>query len=377
VTAGRHTSTALAAGARRGLRVLGLLAAAAVPPLGAAPEQPHPQEIEWTDARTLGLEGRGWSDTKSFYDRLPQKAEGVVRDAVWQLGHDSAGLCVHFASDAPAMRAKWTLTGAQLALPNMSASGVSGLDLYVKKGGDWRWMAAARAAYREDNEVALFEGLPAERREYLLYLPLYNGIESLRIGVPKPFGLEPVVRPDKPLVFYGTSIVQGGCVARPGMAYPAMLGRRLDLPVVNLGFSGNAHAEPEVAALLAEIDAAVFVLDCLPNLSSDEVARLKPFVAALRAKRPDTPVVLVESLEYPDGAVIPSRRAAYEDSNDELGRIFEALSRTDRHIFHVPARNLVGDDGEGTVDGTHPTDLGAFRMARKMEPVLRLALDSR
>ena len=333
----------------------------------------HP--LNWIDAGNLPLEGRGWSDTRSHYDRLPKYAEASVRKPVWDLSRESAGLALHFASDTPELRVRWTLTSSSLSSGNMSASSVSGLDLYVRLHGGWHWLAAARAGdSREGNAGVLFEGLPAERREFLLYLPLYNGVESLQLGVSESRTIEVVARTGKPLVFYGTSIVQGGCVSRPGMAYPAVLGRRLDREAVNLGFSGNARAEPEMAALLAELDPSVYVLDCLPNISSDQVERLGPFVGVLRKRHPATPIVLVENLEYPDGAAIPARREGYEASNRNLLGIFGRLRRADRHLFYVPAAGLIGTDGEATVDGVHPSDLGVMRLADKMEPFMRRAL---
>jgi hypothetical protein len=132
----------------------------------------------------------------------------------------------------------------------------------------------------------LFEHIGARRQKFLLYLPLYKGIQSLQIGVPASCRrLDPLVRPDKLVVFHGTSIVQSGCAARPGMAYPAILERRLDRPTVNLGFSGNGTAEPKVASLLAELDPAVYVPYCLPTLGLQEAKRVEPFVSILRNKR--------------------------------------------------------------------------------------------
>src|SRR5258706_1261216 len=238
--------------------------------------------LEWHDARDLGVEGKGWSDTKHFYDRWPARAEKTLRPAVWNLGHDSAGLCISFTTDATAISVRWTLRREHLAMAHMPASGVSGVDLYVKVRGKWRWLGSGRPDKFPVNEKDLVKNLKAERREYLLYFPLYNGIEELKVGVPHnaTFATGPQ-RPHegKPVVFYGTSIVQGGCASRPGMAYPPMLTRRLDVPHINLGFSGNALSEPEVARLLAELDPSVYVLDPLPNMTPQLVAdRLEPFV---------------------------------------------------------------------------------------------------
>ncbi len=342
---------------------------------GSGAYQGHSEELQWIDSKSMSIEGKGWTNTKSYYDRLPREAEGIVRQPVWEHSHETAGMLYHFASDTPELQVRWTLTSAQLALNTLPATSTSGLDLYVRLDSGWHWLAAVRPGpSREGNSGVFFEKLAAERREFLLYLPLYNGIESLQLGIPEARKLEAVARRGKPIVIYGTSITQGGNAMRPGMAYPAVLGRRLDREIINLGFSGSGKAEPEVASLLAELDPAAYVLDCLPNLASDEVRRLEPFVGTLRGRHPTTPIFLVENIEYPDGAVIPARRKLYESSNQNLREIYERLGFRDRNLYYISARDLIGTDGEATVDGIHPTDLGIMRMADKMEPLLRRVL---
>ena len=333
----------------------------------------------WYDAQHLTVEGKGWTDTEAFYHRLPAKAKGVVRDAVWSLSTHSAGICVRFVTDADKIAAKWEVVNANLAMPHMPATGVSGLDLYVNDDGVWRWIGNGRPS-AQATEAVLASGIPEGVREYMVYLPLYNGTKSLEIGVPPASTLsKPAARPadlSKPIVFYGTSITHGGCASRPGMAYPAILGRRLGHPVINLGFSGNGKMDPELGDLLVELDAAVYVIDCVPNMNPEMVMeRAVPLVSALRAAKPDTPIILVENIEYQAGAFLPERRAAYKDKNKALRTCYEKLQADQvPGLYYVPAEVLLGNDGEATVDGTHPTDLGFMRMADALEPVLREAL---
>lgn len=336
----------------------------------------------WYDAKGLCVEGKAWTDTERFYDRLPGKAKGVVPEAVWSLSHHSAGFCVRFVTDAPKISARWKVLNANLAMPHMPATGVSGLDLYVKDNGVWRWLGNGRPG-EQTTQTLLAGGIPEGSREYMVYLPLYNGTETLEIGVPPSASIsKPPVRAagkDRPVVFYGTSITHGGCASRPGMAYPAILGRRLDCPVVNLGFSGNGKMELELAALLVEIDASVYVLDCLPNMSPEMVTeRVEPFVAALRVARPDTPIVLVENIIYQTGFLLPESRNNYQKKNQELRAAYQRM--TDKGIqglHYVACDSLLGSDGEGTVDGVHPTDLGFMRMADAIEGALRAELPVR
>ena len=141
--------------------------------------------MKWVDIREFGIEGKGWQDTKAFYDRLPAKAEGVVREPVWKLSHHSAGMCVRFVSNADSMKVRWSLLNENLAMPHMPATGVSGLDVYVKTANNtWRWLHCARPTKYPTNTSKVFKDLPVEEREFLVYLPLYNGVTSVEIGIP-------------------------------------------------------------------------------------------------------------------------------------------------------------------------------------------------
>lgn len=332
--------------------------------------------LVWHDASTFAVEGKGWMDTFKFYDRLPKSAKGVVRAPVWSLSQDSAGMAVRFISDSPEISARWILRKTELAMAHMPASGVSGLDLYTRENGKWHWIGAGRPKQSPSNEVTLVRGAKPGTREYMMYLPLYNGVESVEIGITSTSLIKSApARSQKPIVFYGTSILQGGCASRPGMAYPAIVGRWLDWPTINLGFSGNAHSEPEVAALLAQLDPAVYVIDPLPNMPADLVAsRIEPFIKTLRAAHKQTPIVLVENIEYCDAPFVEGRRG-YIKSNAALKVAYENLKHAGvRNLYYLPAKGLIGDDGEGTVDGTHATDLGFERMAEKVTPILRKVL---
>lgn len=339
----------------------------------------------WFDLRVLNVEGQAWQETKAPFDRLPAKAEKKVRDAVWGLSRHSAGLCARFVTNAGAIKAKWSLTSGNLAMPHMPATGVSGLDLYVRSDdGLWRWLANGRPT-AQSNEATLASGLPplrtpTETREFLLYLPLYNGVSAVEIGLPADAKLskaEPYRNEDssvrKPIVFYGTSITQGGCASRPGMVHTAILQRRLDHPVVNLGFSGNGMMEMEVVELIAEIDASCYVIDCLPNLEPKLVAeRTEPLVRKLREARPKTPILLVEDRSYSDSFLVASKRERNDYSRHALHSAHARLRGEGvEGLFYLDGDFLLGADNEGTVDSSHPTDLGFFRQADAFEQILR------
>ena len=167
------------------------------------------KNVDWYDVRSLGVEGKVWDDTKSPFDRLPAKAEKAVRKPVWNLSRHSAGMCVRFESDSPVIHARWTLTSSSLAMAHMPATGVSGLDLYVQHEGRWKWLATGRPTGQTTQ--AVLTRVDKTKRKYMLYLPLYNGVKSLSVGIHTGSRLATLPRSpqSKPIVFYGTSITQG------------------------------------------------------------------------------------------------------------------------------------------------------------------------
>lgn len=349
-----------------------------LPLLSAAwAQNPRPAEaVDWSEPREWGVEGRGWEDQPRlrYYDRFPAKAEQMVPDAVWRLSRDSAGMAVLFATDARAIWVDYRLRSDRLALPHMPATGVSGVDLYAAVGSERpRWVQVSRPD-SVTVRAKLADELDPGLRNYTLYLPLYNGIEELRIGVPAGSKLTPIPpRKSKPLVFYGTSIMHGASASRPGMALPAIVGRRLARPTINLGFSGNGRMDPGVVELLAELDPAVYCIDCLPNMNAELVAaRTAPLVEKLRTARPDTPILLVEDRVNTNSGFFNARRRHHQANHAALRKAFESLLAAGvKKLFYLEGAGLLGDDGDAAVDGSHPTDLGFFRYAEAYEKALR------
>jgi hypothetical protein len=315
----------------------------------------------WFDCKDLCVEGKGWNDTESFYSRFPAKARKTVSGNDYWLSTNSAGLCVRFSTDAPTIQVRWTVTSRALALPHMPATGVSGVDLYAKnRGAGWRFVGNGRPLAVSNTAVFTSPSSPAAE-QFLLYLPLYNGTRSIEIGIPKGCSISTpgprAAAQPKPVVFYGTSIVQGACASRPGMASVAIAGRQLGVETVNLGLNGSGRMEPEIADLLAELDPSVFVLDSLWNMSPEQVAeRAASFVAKLRAKHPTTPILLVEDSSFRNES--PTPRGVL------LRGILDTLTAAgDKNLHYLSGKDMLGDDHEGTVDGCHPNDLGMMRQA--------------
>jgi len=336
-------------------------------------------KTSWHDVTQWGVEGRGWVDQprKRWFDRFPAEAEAKVTKAVWSLSRHSAGMMVLFKTDSTVISAKWKLLSPRLGMPHMPPSGVSGLDLYARDANQkWRW-AAATKPNKQQMQVILLSGIAPGLREYALYLPLYNGVDALEIGVANGAQFQGIApRKQKPLVFYGTSITHGACASRPGLAHPAILGRRLDRPVINIGFSGNGRMHAEVGALMAKVDAAVYIIDCLPNMNAQTVSeRAKPLVLQLRKARPSTPIVLVEDRRFANAWLVPAKAKFHDANQAALRKTYEQLQASGvKKLHYLRGDQLLGDDAEGTTDASHPNDLGFFRQADAFEPVLRKAL---
>lgn len=327
--------------------------------------------IQWIDIRDLNPCGKGWNDTARPYDRLPARAEGVATEAVWDLSRQSAGMYVDFRSNASSLHARCKLW----ADPGPDLHYIKYLDLYACDGnGAWRWAGVSRNGFMPTGETPLVEGIPAEWRTWRLYLPLSYEVERLEIGIPEEAGVQPVPADTrKAIVVYGTSIVHGmRHVSRPGMAWTSIVGRQLDWPLVNLGFSGVARMEPPLGEVIAELDPAIFVIDPLANMGTDTVAEnAEPFMRAILKAHPETPVLMMDDRTHADAWLRPDYLPQQEIKQAAFRRLADALRAEGFPIHTLSGKDLIGQDGEATTDASHPSDLGAMRYAEVVTPVLR------
>jgi hypothetical protein len=334
--------------------------------------------LDWHDVTTWGLEGRILPDQerKQWFDRLPSSAEGKVTSNVWNLSRDSAGMMVRFKTDATAISVHYKLKKPSLGMPHMPATGVSGVDLYARDSENkWKWVQVTKPATQEV-QAEIIKGLAPGYREYAAYLPLYNGVEFMSIGVPKGSKFEGLTPRDEPIVFYGTSITHGACASRPGMVHTAILGRRFDMPVANLGFSGNGKMDKEVGDYLLQIDASAYVIDCLPNMGPAEVStKCVPLVKQLRAAKPLVPIILVEDRRFTNDWITPDKQKFHSENHAALKTAYDQLVKGGlQQLYYISGDKLYGEDTEGATDASHANDLGFMRQADVFEPVLREAI---
>jgi hypothetical protein len=349
--------------------------------LSSSAQNKSESALKWWNPAKSGMivvEGQPWpKEVEQFYDRFPLRAKQTLRKEVWDLSRNAAGLKLRFKTNSKTIKIRYTVVAKNYAMDHFPATGRSGVDLYALNNNQtWAW---ASGKYKFADTITYeFTNLDLDTenyktgREYFLYLPIYNTLKWIEVGVSENADFTPLApRLEKPIVVYGTSIAQGGCASRPGMAWTAILERDLHLPVVNLAFSGNGRLEPEVISLVNEIDAKVFVLDCLPNLSANSdsaslnVQRLIiNAVKTIREKHPNTPILLAEHSGFIENRMDAARRKAILALNDASNKAYKQLQQAGfKNIFVLPAKEInMGTDG--TVDGTHPSDLGMYRYAQ-------------
>lgn len=318
------------------------------------------------------VRGRAWQeDLQGTYARLPQKAKAKVSQQVWDLSRQSAGLSIAFYSDAPEIKVKYTVNGGR-SMAHMPATGVSGVDLYATdKNGKSRWCAAKYSL--GDTLVYTYNGLTYEDGsdkgyEYTLFLPLYNSVSFLEIGVKDDASIRFIpVSEEKPLVVYGTSIAQGACASRPGMAWTNIVNRTMEHPIVNLGFSGSGKLEKEFFELLTETDAKCYIIDCMPNMISTAdtaiiTERTLAGIKIIRA-RSQAPVLLVEHSGYMNEYTSNRAETSYRAANRQLRKAYDTLMQQQVSGIYYLTKEEIGLSMDAMVEGVHPSDLGMQQYA--------------
>lgn len=340
--------------------------------------------IRWwaPDEAPLRLSGFAWYEQDRALRRLPKSSSGAVPEAVDALAEATTGGQVSLRTDARRL-----LVAARMAGParmdHMPPTGQSGFDCYIGEPGALTHAGVARFEPDRTDYVAtvldLPEAEPDRVREVVVNFPLYQGVQEVAIGIPEDAQVAaptPYVRPGQ-IILYGTSVTQGGCASRPGMVHSNILGRALQMPVVNLGFSGNGRGEPEVAKVIATApDPALFILDYEGNSGgADALARTLPeFIAILRAAHPDVPILVLTRVRYArEGAfaTITERRLACRAVAREVVTSLQAQGDEQLHLFECGDLIPEAVVDECSVDGAHLTDLGFWFMADGLLPVVR------
>lgn len=332
------------------------------------------------DGEEPHIQGRAWNtENANNYHRLPERAKDLVRPAVWWLSTNSTGLTIPFYSNAPEIEIKMVLSRIDVQ-QNMPLMATAGLDMYVTDCNgvtDWNACPAnIRIPVNGSDTVTYtykdleYHNYHKRGSQYTLFLPLLSEVKDVKIGIGEEYELKwaPITK-ERPIVAYGTSIAQGIAASRPAMAWTNQLTRRLDTPVINLGFSGNALGDHEVYDLISEIDAQLFIIDAMPNMypvRDSIVARTVYGVEKIRTKS-QAPILLVEN----DGYMYGKTNAPIENecivTNQNLKKAYqEIVNRGIKEVYYL-TKEEIGMSPDSQVDGWHASDLGMTHYADAYE----------
>lgn len=330
--------------------------------------------LKWYDRYTSGFEFTGTSEISTFY-RISSSKMHLFRQPVQDLAKCTSGVRLRFRTDSKRIALSAKLLNAAF-MPHMPRTGSCGFDLYVTTDKEkTKFILNFRPNTATDTDVSGECIFPSKGiKDIVIYFPLYNGVRDLSIGLEKDSVILPPSKEQNKLVlFYGSSITQGGCGSRPGNSYPAILCRDLNLPFINLGFSGNALGELEMAEYIKSLKPNVFVMDYDHNASLEGLTNThEDFFKAIRKDLPDIPIILMSKPDFdPDPETNSLRR------NVIINTYENAKRSGDRNVYFIDGESLFGDDHRDacTVDGCHPNDLGFMRMAIRLKPVVEKALN--
>lgn len=336
-------------------------------------------QVVWYSVQIEPIEirGFGWKDGITRYKRLPLEPIQPIPSAVDQLAYCPAGGSVHFQTDSPYVMIRAKLSGPP-NMYHMPSTGQSGFDCYIAPPGErQRYVGTTRLSPAGDAIEHKFYQLEPKLREVTIHLPLYQGVESIEIGI---YAHSQLIAPsklqeDRRVIVYGTSITQGGCASRAGMCYTNILSRRMPCEFINLGFSGNGKGEPELSDIIGDVKRpGLLVLDYVANAGSPEKysVTLPKFISIYRERHPKVPILVLSRIAYAADVHHPeslSKRNSYRDIGHQT--VEKLRMEGDGHLYFFDCTELLGEDYEQcTVDGIHPTDLGFMRMADGLERVL-------
>lgn len=325
----------------------------------------------YTPATHLTLVGKA-ADEGAHFHRVDTAKYNTMPAEVKKLFTNSSGLAISFVTNSTVIKARWTVPNRRQG-GNMTPIMQKGLDLYIKRDGQWVYAGVGSPNGVTSNRT-LVENMDSEEKECLLYLPLYDEITDLEIGVDRNAYLRKGVNPFKgKYVVYGSSITQGASASRPGLAYPAQLSRSTGLNFINMGLSGNGKMEPEVGRMLVSIkNVDAFILDCVPNPSPDEIReRTVPFVKQLRKSHPKVPIIIIQSVVREKGNFNLKVRERVHQQNIAIAEQVKILQNMGiKNLHFIKEDSFLGTDHEGSIDGDHPTDVGFERLLQKLKPAL-------
>lgn len=334
-------------------------------------------DVKYYDAEDEPFKIFGVFRENDCFRRLPEKLSSSISPYIdWGAVHTAGGR-VRFLTDSEYVAINAEMRNLSI-MNHCAPSGSCGFDMFEKAESAQKYLGTFLPTEELETETQGYENVihlgSRKMRDIIINFPLYAGVKKLHIGLEDSATVTEggEYKYKKPVVYYGSSITQGGCASKPGSSYQAILSSHLDCDYINLGFSGNALGEDCVAEYIAELDMSVFVYDYDHN--APDVEHLKNthlrFFNIIREKNPNIPIIIMSRPKYYINETEEQRLKVIKETYDA------AIARGDKNVYFIPGTELMDDylADNGTVDGCHPTDSGFLSMARRVEPLLKSLL---
>ena len=337
------------------------------------------QEIKWHNAAELTIIGKAIPTSEPF-TRIDGSVYKFNDKTIDRYASYSTGLAIVFETDSPTIKARWT-TGGGNSGANMAAILTKGLDLYIMKDGKWVFAGVGTPIMRKapfsQHEGTIVTDMTKDTKQCILYLPLFDNVEKLEIGIQDGSVIKPMANPFRHnIIVHGSSITHGASASRAGMTYAARFGRDNGLYTCNLGFSGMCKLQKEYAYYLADIkEVDAFIFDTFSNPKTEEInERFDEFVDIIRAAHPEVPMIFLQTERRETRNFNIKREASEAEKQKAAEDIVRNRMKTDKNMYFSSSEGFLGTEHIATADGTHPTDLGFTHMLEIISPKIKKIL---
>ncbi len=326
-------------------------------------------DIRFLDTQSECFKTYGVMCTNGCYHRLPYNVAEATSEGVKTLNRHTAGGRIRFKTDSAYVAINAKIDSFQGKMPHFTTVGASGFDMYIVENGEAIYFRSFMPTYNFENGFEQIIEFPDNSmRDIIIHMPLYNICENLYIGIQESANIYcgSEYKNTKPIVFYGSSITQGGCASRPGNAYENIVSRKFDSDFINLGFSGNARGEDSISEYIANLDMSIFVYDYDHNAPTSEHLEKthEKLFKRFRESNANIPVIIMSKTD------IPRTPLALEDTLKRRGIVKKtydnAIALGDKNVYFIDGQEIfkIAGGADCTVDGCHPNDLGFYCMAQ-------------
>ncbi len=330
---------------------------------------------QYIDATTLTVINKAQNDGLPL-NRINVEEFDIPKFAKSGLSH-TAGMAIVFKTDSRTISAKWTTKTKKLGA-NMSPIFHSGMDLYIREGDKWLFAGAARpnTSGTTEHKYTIVRKMAAGEKECMLYLPMFNSVTSLHIGIDSNATIEAIPSPFKrKILFVGSSLTHGASAARPGLSYVARMGRMLNAETPNIGLSGKCKLDDYFANIVCATEADAYFFDTFSNSTKNDIeTRLYNFVKRIVAAHPDKPMIFLQTLKRDSGRFDLVARKRNDDQRAAAEELMKSICKEFKNVYFINPGFYIGEDGEGTIDGVHLNDLGVERMLNEIMPKVKKIL---